>query len=262
MKLVKKIICGLILCLSAFVINVQASDFAKEKRWADQVVDEIMIGDAVWLQADGRKFLGIYTESGADKPLGAAIILHGVGVHPDWADVIHPLRTRLPESGWHTLSLQMPILPNKADYKEYAPLFIEIAPRINTAVIFLKKMGVERIVIIGHSMGATMAGYYVANNKAANASALVAIGATGNMFKDLKQDYIQSLRKITIPVLDLSGTEDLPGVIKTKKLKAKTAKAAGNKRYQQIEISGGNHFLVGKENELVKEVSDWLERNI
>jgi len=261
MRPIKQIVRSLFLILSLFVFSVQASDFAKEKRWADQIVDEIMTGDAVWLQADGHKFLGIYAESTTDKPLGAAIILHGVGVHPNWADVVLPLRTRLPESGWHTLSLQMPILPNTADYKEYVPLFPEIAPRLNAAVAFLKKKGVKRIALVGHSMGATMAGYYVANNKDKSIRSLVAIGATGIMFKDPKLDYIQSLKKITIPVLDLSGTEDLPEVMQTKELKAKTAKAAGNKRYQQIEIPGANHFLVGKEDELVKEVSGWLKKN-
>lgn len=249
-----------VLVLSFFAIGVQASDLAKEKRWADQIVDEIMTGDAVWLNADGRKFLGIYTESSTTKNYGAAIILHGVGVHPDWAEVIHPLRTRLPEKGWHTLSLQMPILPNDANVKEYVPLFPEIIPRINAAVTFLKKKGVNKIMLVGHSMGATMAGYYVANNKDESIRKLVAIGATGTSFKDPKLDYIQSLKKIRIPVLDVSGSEDLADVIRTKKLKAETAKAAGNKRYQQIEISGANHFLVGKETQLIKEVSNWLNK--
>ena len=262
MKPVKLIVYNIVLVLSFFVASAQASDFAKEKRWADQIVDEIMTGDAVWLQADGRKFLGIYTESTAGKALGAAIILHGIGAHPNWADVVLPLRTRLPESGWHTLSLQMPILPNKADYKEYIPLFPEIAPRVNAAVDFLKKKGIKKIALIGHSMGATMAGHYVANNKNESIRLLVAIGATGNMFKHPELDYVQSLKKIRIPVLDLSGTEDLADVIATKKLKAQTAEAVGNKRYQQIEIPGADHFLVGKEDELVKEVSRWLKKNI
>lgn len=249
-----------LLCFS--IAAAQASDFAKEKRWADQTIDAIMTGDAVWLKADGHKFLGIYTEAATKNILGGAIILHGTGVHPNWTDVIQPLRTRLPESGWHTLSLQMPILKNEAEMKEYRPLFSEIAPRMNAGIKYLKDKGVKNIVIIGHSMGATMAGYFVANNKNANIRALVAIGATGNMFKDSKRDYIQSLKKISIPILDLSGSDDLPDVVKTKKLKAEAAKAAGNKHYDQIEIKGANHFLVGKDDELVQEVSEWIKNNI
>ncbi|MFV1997272.1 MAG: DUF3530 family protein [Acidiferrobacterales bacterium] len=261
MKSVNQIIFSLLLVPSFVTFGAQASDLAKEKRWANQIVDEIFVGEAVWLKADDRKFLGIYAESTTKNPRGAAIILHGVGAHPNWADVIYPLRTRLPESGWDTLSLQMPVLPNDANYKEYIPLFPKIAPRINAGISFLKKRGTKNIVLIGHSMGATMAGYYVATNREAGIQKLVAIGATGNLFKHPKLDYIQSLKKIKIPVLDLSGTEDLPGVVQTKLLKAKTAKAAGNKQYRQIEISGANHFLVGKEDELVREVSNWLKSN-
>ncbi len=246
--------------LSFFVLDAQASDVGKEKRWAEETVDSIMTGDAVWLKANGQKFLGIYTEPTTDIKLGGVIILHGLGVHPNWADVVQPLRTRLPDSGWFTLSLQMPILDNKADYMDYRPLFPEIAPRINAGLNFLKNKGVKNIAIIGHSMGATMAGYYVANNKRPEVRSLVAIGATGNMFKDPKLDYIQSLKKISIPVLDLSGSEDLPGVVQTKKLKAKTARQAGNKNYTQVEIKGANHFLVGKEDELVMEVEKWLRK--
>ena len=246
--------------LVIFSLSAQASDLAKEKRWADQTVDSIMTGDAVWLKADGQKFLGIYTEPTTDKKLGGVIVLHGLGAHPNWTDVVQPLRTRLPDTGWFTLSLQMPILDNKADYMDYKPLFPEIAPRINAGLNYLKSKGVKKITIIGHSMGATMAGYYVANNKRPEIRSLVAIGATGTMFKDPKLDYIQSLKNIKIPVLDLSGSNDLPTVVNTKKLKAKTAREAGNKNYYQIEIKGANHFLVGKEDELVKAVDNWLRK--
>jgi len=260
MNIKKMFVAGLVLLVSLSAFSTRASDLAKEKRWADQIVDEIFIGEPVWMMAGSHKFLGIYTDSATDKQLGSVIIMHGIGVHPNWADVVHPLRTKLPESGWETLSIQMPIRPNNADESEYKPLFPEVAPRINAAVAYLKKKGAKRIALVGHSMGATMAGYYVANDMDASISKLVAIGATGNSFKDPKLDYVQSLKKIRIPVLDLSGSEDLPDVMATKKLKAKTAKAAGNLHYDQIEIAGANHFLVGKENELVAEVNAWLKK--
>jgi len=252
--------CFLYLTLVFFSLSTQASDLAKEKRWAEQTVDSIMTGDAVWLKADGQKFLGIYTEPATDKKLGGVIVLHGLGAHPNWVDVVQPLRTRLPETGWFTLSLQMPVLDNKADYKDYKPLFPEIAPRINAGLNYLKNKGVKNITIIGHSMGATMAGYYVANNKRPEIRSLVAIGAVGHLFKDSRLDYIQSLKRISIPVLDISGSDDFPSVVKTKKLKAKTARDAGNKNYYQVEIKGANHFLVGKEDELVAEVDKWLRK--
>jgi alpha/beta superfamily hydrolase len=71
---------------------------------------------------------------------------------------------------------------------------------------------------------------------------------------------IQSLKKIHKPVLDLSGSEDLPEVLETQALKAETAKAAGNEQYEEIRIEGANHFLVGKEDELVESVGEWIKQ--
>jgi pimeloyl-ACP methyl ester carboxylesterase len=240
--------------------HVQASDLAKEQRWADQIVDSIITGEAQWLQAGDIEFLSIYTEPTTDSSLGGAIIMHGIGVHPNWPDVILPLRTRLPDVGWHTLSLQMPVLANDAETSEYRPLFSEIAPRVDAGVEFLKSKGVNNIVLIGHSMGATMASYYMANHDQPEVKALLMIGATGYSFKDPELDVIQSLKKIKKPVLDISGSEDLPDVLTTQALKAETAKTSGNMHYDEIRIEGANHFLVGKEDELVNEVGNWIEQ--
>ena len=38
-----------IVALLVLPFNIQASDLAKEKRWANQIVDAIIDGDAVWL---------------------------------------------------------------------------------------------------------------------------------------------------------------------------------------------------------------------
>ena len=88
-----------------------ASDTAKEKRWADQVVDSIMVGDAEWLKVGKSKILSIYTENTTEKAIGGAIVLHGSGVHPNWDQVVRPLRSQLPDYGWSTLSLQLPVFP-------------------------------------------------------------------------------------------------------------------------------------------------------
>lgn len=101
----------LIVGISLLMGLAHASDTAKEKRWADQVVDSLMVGDAEWLKVGKSKVLSLYTEHTAEKAQGAAIILHGVGVHPNWDQIIRPVRSQLPEYGWSTLSIQMPILP-------------------------------------------------------------------------------------------------------------------------------------------------------
>ncbi|MDH5634015.1 MAG: alpha/beta hydrolase family protein [Gammaproteobacteria bacterium] len=241
-------------------ISVLASDYDKEKRWADQVVDSIMTGDAVWLEANGHKFLGIHTEPADSGKTTGVIMLHGVGVHPNWTDVVQPIRVGVSEAGWHTLSLQMPILANDAEISAYKPLFPEVSPRIDAGIEFLKARGMKSIVIVGHSLGATMGGYFVARHSGTEVKALIAIGASGLSFKDENLDFVSSLKKIKKPVLEITGSEDLPDVLQTMKLKAQSAKDAGNKHYRVARIAGANHFLVGKEAELVKTITDYLEQ--
>ena len=239
---------------------LQASDLKKEQRWADQVVDAIMVGEAVWLNDGTSRFLNLYTENNAEKEYGAAIIVHGMGVHPNWPDIIHPLRSQLAELGWHTLSVQMPILPNDAKDDEYAPLFPGVAPRLRAAEKFFTDKGIKNIVIVAHSLGATMAANYLANNKNST-QAMVAIGATGAFFKVEKLNFFDSLKKFKIPLMEIYGGEDMNVVMDSARQKAQIAKQANIKGYIQIKVPGANHFFTGKEEQLIQHVNKWLIKN-
>jgi pimeloyl-ACP methyl ester carboxylesterase len=248
----------LFVALLALSFNLQASDLAKEKRWADQVVIAILDGEAIWLDDGTSEFLGIYTEAEEDRGR-AVIVMHGTGIHPDWQQVIQPLRVGLTEHNWNTLSIQMPILPNEAEYPEYAPLYDEVAPRINAAIEYLKKNGSKQIVLIGHSQGASMAAYYLSTSKQ-DINGFVAIGMA-SFADDPRMDVIKSLQKINMPVLDIYGDDDLESIMKSVGTRAEAAKKAGNKHYTQLEVAGSNHFFDGKEEELVEAVAGWLEKS-
>lgn len=242
-------------------VPAQASDIAKEKRWAEQIVDSIMVGEDVWLSAGRQKFLGIYTGNNADRELGGAIIIHGIGVHPNWQSVVHPLRTELPEQGWHTLSLQMPILANEKEVEDYAPLFSEVAPRLDAAVAFLKERGVKKIVIVAHSLGASMAAHYLASKPRAEIAAFVVIGVSGHILAEQKVSYLDSLPRLGLPVLDLYGSDDLETVRKSAHERQALAKQSAHKDYTQIKVDGANHFFAKKNEALVGTVSNWLQKH-
>ena len=243
--------------LLSLAFNVSASDLAKEKRWADQVVDAILDGDAVWLNDGKSDFLGIYTEAEEDKGR-AVIVMHGTGIHPDWAQVVQPLRVGLTEHDWNTLSIQMPILHNEAEYHEYVPLYPEVPARIEAAIAFLKENGAKEIMLLGHSQGAAMTAYYLARNKT-EAKGFVSIGMGPFDGKDVTNTN-KALEKITLPVFDLYGDEDLEEILANVDARAAAARKAGNKNYTQKKISG-NHFFDGQEDALVETVADWLEKN-
>ena len=247
----------LLLLITLFSSGLLASDLAKEKRWADQVVDAILDGDAVWLNDGTSKFLGIYTEAEQDKSR-AVIVMHGTGIHPDWQQVIQPLRVGLIEYDWNTLSIQMPILPNEAEYPEYAPLYDEVAPRINAAIEYLKGNGSTDIVLIGHSQGAAMAAYYLSTSKK-DVKGFVAVGM-GAFADDPRMNSTKALEKIRVPVLDIYGENDLEAILKSTSARAEAAATAGNKQYTQVKFPGADHFFEGKENELIEQIAGWLEK--
>lgn len=240
--------------------SLYASDLAKEQRWADQIVDSLITGEAEWLPVGKHKVLAIYTESDTQPALGGAIILHGVGVHPNWDQIVRPVRSQLPEYGWSTLSVQMPILPNDAKLEEYAALFDEVEPRMNAAVKFLKDKGIKNIVIVAHSLGSAMAAYYLRGNPDSSIKALVAVGATGSHFKDKDKNYLKSLTTIKVPVMDIFGAIDEPDVIETADKKVAVAREAGNKNYTQIKVEGADHFFNGKQDVLVQLINDWIKQ--
>ena len=233
----------------ASISSAHASDFAKEKRWAAQIEDALLDGDAVYLNTGSNNFLTIDTRAD-DNKTSAVILLHGIGAHPDWPQLISPLRVALPEQGWTTLSLQLPILSNDAEGKDYLPLMDEVAPRIEAAIAYLTKAGFKKIHIVAHSMGTAMAGYYLSHNSSPIKS-YVAIGMGG-----LNEQY---LGKVSIPVYDIYGADDLPGVKDGAADRLIAAKL--NTNYEQKMVVGADHFFDGKDGVLHTLITEWLTRH-
>ncbi len=251
-----------LLILLLFMVSASAqagSDAAKEKRWADQIVDSLIDGEAVWLQAGDHRFLAIYTPSDAPAVRGAAILLHGIGAHPDWPEVIHPLRTALPEHGWATLSIQLPVLPNEAGMNDYLPLFDEVAPRINAAMAYLKQQNILNQVLIAHSLGTTMAGHYLAGKPDPAIRAWVGISMIESR-ADPRLSNVAALMKIRLPVLDIYGSQDLDSVRLAAPARKRAARAANNRGYAQVEVDGADHFFSNREDELIRRIRGWLKR--
>jgi pimeloyl-ACP methyl ester carboxylesterase len=244
------------LFLFSLPIQGQASDIEKEKRWADQVVDSIIDGEDVWLNADGHEFLSIYTEAEEESAKGM-IVVHGTGIHPNWNQVVQPVRVEMALShGWNTLSIQMPILYNEATYEEYVPLYPEVPARIKAAEDYLLEQGMKDIVIVAHSQGSTMTSYYLARQPS-KVKAFVAIGMQSNQ-KDKEINSAESLKSIKIPVLDLYGSEDLPGVLETVQMRKQAA--SHNPGYSQQVIQGAEHFFDNYNEQLISAINDWLSK--
>lgn len=60
------------------------------------------------LQAGSESFLALWKPANAGEPEGVVIIVPGTGESADWPQAIGPLRQKLPDAGWGSLSLSLP----------------------------------------------------------------------------------------------------------------------------------------------------------
>ena len=255
--------CGLLLLsltTASFGANTQ-SDVAKEQRWADQIVDQLIDGEEVWLKVGNHQFLAIYTPAEASPMLGTVVLVHGTGAHPDWPQVIQPLRSGLAESGWQSLSIQMPLPPEAADETLQGQLIQEGADRISAALDWLAEQGAGKTTLISHSRGGADLLFYAADRNSDRVESLIVIGVNG-AFKNVPDSMgtLKSLSSIKLPVLDIYGGNDLQGV-KDTVVARKQAAQANSRHYQQTEVAGADHFFEGMDAELLERVMAWLKIN-
>lgn len=231
-------------------------DYEREKRMASEVEDAILDGEVVYLKANGHEFMAIDTEPEGESK-GAIIILHGRGFHPDWADAIQPLRTQLPEKGWRTLSLQMPVLEKSAKYYDYVPLFPLAAPRIEAGITYLKQQGVKNIILLAHSCGAHMAMDWIRKKGDSSISAYIGIGMGATDYQQKMAEPFP-LDKMHVPVLDIYGANEYPAVIRMAPERKAAIEKAGNKKSRQIIVPKANHYFTDRGDALVEQVDNWL----
>ena len=234
-----------------------SSDLAKEKRMMDQVVDYVMDGEVTLLKSGSRDFLSIYMESDEQPAKGTVIIMHGRGYHPNWPELVYPLRTGLPEHGWNTLSIQMPVLSNDSTFYDYMEILPESHPRINAAVDFLKQKNNKNIIILSHSCGVHMGFDWLHKNPNAGITAFIGVGMGST---DYGQPMLKPfpLEDIKIPVLDILGENDYPAVKRNAPRRLERIKQAGNPKSQQRIVPKSDHYFTDRGDALLKEVADWL----
>lgn len=230
-------------------------DYEREQRLASEIRDTIIEGQVISLNDGNRDFMAIYTP--AEQPRGAVIILHGRGYHPDWEDVVHPLRVGLVSKGWSTLSLQMPVLEKEAKYYDYVPLFANADKRIDAGIAYLQQQGVSKIVLAAHSCGAHMAMNWLSNKGDADLVAVVGLGVGAT---DYGQDIVQPfpLAKLKVPVLDVYAEQDFPQVLKLAPERQAMLQQAGNPHSAQMMLPAAEHYFKEKGEELTAIVANWL----
>ena len=239
---------GAAFALLLFIVTraALAADYAREERWAQEIVPALVVGDPIYLATAQRaKVFAILTQ-----PTGAAkagvIIVHGLGVHPDWG-LIGGVRTGLADAGYITLAVQMPVLAAGATRDDYRETLPEAGDRIAAAIVHLRGMGITRIAIVSHSMGATMVNAYLARPDPLPIAAWAPVGMFGGFAVPPKE-----------PVLDVIAERELDLVADSAPARARTLPK--DSCSTQVTILGTDHYFDNRQKELVAAIAAFLGR--
>ena len=66
------------------------------------------------LQTPNGNFLALWKPANSSAPSGAVIIIPGAGETADWPQTVGPLRRKLPDANWASLSLSLPDMQSEA----------------------------------------------------------------------------------------------------------------------------------------------------
>jgi hypothetical protein len=231
------------LCIAVFTVAASAAaaaqDYAREKRWADEILPAVVVGDPVYLQQTrgknaSHRFLGLFADAPARRPRSCSRMA--------WACTpITVSSVPCASSSMTRASRPSPSRCRSPDPKQRSRtttpvVFDEAAHRIDVAARWLQAKGYRQIVLLSHSMGAWMANEYLINVDAPPYAAWICIGVTGR---------IVSPSSVKVPTLDLYGENDLEPTRRAAPLRRmmKMVMASGS---EQVEVPGADHYFAGR----------------
>ena len=227
------------------VAHAQFADDAREDRWAQQVVPQVVVGDVVWLATPQRsRVLALFTDATPRK--GGVVIVHGFGVHPDWG-LNGALRTELADRGFATLSVQMPVMSADKTRDQYRPLFGVGSERIAAALRDLRSRGITKVAIVSHSIGGGIVDAYLARPEAPAVVAWIPIG--------MLTDFTRAPR---VPTLDIVAERDFPEVLASVALRA--PRLPRDRCSRVVTVPSSDHFFDGATAALTAEIVPFLDR--
>ncbi|MDG2395117.1 DUF3530 family protein [Candidatus Thioglobus sp.] len=235
-------------------------DYAREVRMIGEIEEAVMDGDVEYLPlSNDKEVFSIYMEADVENPKGGVIVLHSRGYHANWESTIKPLRIGLADKGWHSLSVQMPVLDKQATYYDYVPIFPYAHERIDAAIEFYEQRGIDNVILIAHGCGAHMAMSYFDKYGDDKIKAYVGIGmgATDYKQKVIKRMPLDIMLK---PVLDVYGEKDFSGVKRSAEERKWLMSLANNNQSDQKVIANADHYYKEGDtaNDLVLTINQWL----
>jgi len=260
----------------------------QEIAWEQVLMKSSDPNEIIWLRTPNEKFIALYLDDFTGTLRGGVILLHGMGGHPDWPDVISPLRQSLPKHGWSTLSIQLPTFEKGGQISDYADTISNVTARIKAAIDHFRSIGNSNIVLLGYGLGSMMGASFLASTADSGVAAFIGVSMPSYRDGEEWMDLTKSIEKMNLPMLDVYGSNDLASVINSADKRALAARRGGLKAsknrqltgfhrsatakgafskiggfiaYRKFQITGANHSFSGHEGVLSKRVIGWLKHH-
>ncbi len=277
-------------CASVLIICAGQStpvSAANEQQLSQTVSTQISQGNPVWLNTSSGKFLAIFDKELSIAEKGTAILLPSLNDSVNASGIMRQLRTMLPQFGWTTLALQLPLLDeSSSSIYDYIDMEGEINTRLTAAINFIMNKGSKNIIIIGKGIGAAAGANFLAKNNNGEINALIGISMTGYHYQESWIYSPSSLARITLPILDIYGSQDHINVINSASDRMEASKQAnqesikeklservaqlnetrvaqerqtGRTVYTQLTITGADNDFNGLTRHVSKKILGWLK---
>ena len=246
------------------------------------------------LQAGDSRFLALWKPANAAEAKGIVILVPGANETADWPRTIQPLRSKLPDIAWSSLSLSLPdspaeplpeaVLPrtpepvtvdtaqggadNTAEHAPAEPTPAEptatpvdpaerIFARLDAGLAFAEQQDVKHIVLLGHGTGAYWAALYLKERTPAQVKQLVTVAAQLPEGQAPRLDeLIPGLKLATGDFFYKDQAADRSAAVR----RLQASKRLGHDSYTQVALKALPGNPAAEQEQLFRRVRGWLEK--
>lgn len=247
-----------LISLTLFTTPLAAADLDDERAVAEQIAARVSPEEVVKLDVSGIPFQGLYRDNVQKQRRGAVILLHGRKSNQDAAELIYPLRAELPQHGWVSLSISLPLAETNAEIENFSSLLPESVGRLRSAVNYIKQKEISEIALIAHDSGAWVALSYLTQQPDSTVKAAVLIDPApikGLSSFPVKPDKLSTL---TIPLLELLSRRE--GQPPSDEARERKTALKDTPSYRQVFIEMPNDRWKDMEDYLIQRIYGWLNR--
>lgn len=208
-------------------------------------------GEQVVILGEGdNAFLGLSLQQRTANPQGAVLILHDQGHNPDWPVLLQQARNYLPNVGWDTLSIALPLVGG------YATDADATLDRIALGLQRLNQEGQFNLVILGYGEGAYWAARYLSERLTPDQD--IGYGLMMVNAKTIEPDLPALIGNLNIAILDWVS-EDSPAALRAADARRAEARRNQLERFTQIrDPQEASFYNQATPNRVTRRLWGWL----